>query len=181
MQKQKRDYIRKVMTVKPVLECNKSIASSCDSNNPFTSVLDVDFENVMITSVARDTLKSILKKANDLVLSKTDIVISIWSDSPKARLVKSNTSRNVPHLVIPHKKFLHQYCCDEKCQMYQGFRIYSHTVASAHINGDHELQLFLIWHVENNCQPDLLAIGTQGMPNGVDKKGRIPNQKCNHH
>ena len=177
-QQQKEDHIRKVMTVKPVLECNKSIASSCDSNNSFTSGLEVDFENVMITSVARDTLKSIWKKANDLVLSKTDIVIPTWSDNPKARLVKSNTSSNVPHFVIPHKKFLHQYCCDEKCQMYQGFQICSHTVATAHING--ELQLFLDWYVENNCQLNLLAIGTQGMPKGVGRKGRIPKRKRNH-
>ncbi len=177
-QQQKKDQIRRVMTARPVLECNESKTKPCSSDNTnhslSTNVLDVDFENVMITSVARDTLKSIWKKANDLVSSKTDIVIPTWSDNPKARLVKS-TSSNVPHFVFPHKKFSHQYCCDEKCPMYQGFRICSHIVATANVNG--ELKPFLNWYVENNCQPDLLAIGTRGMPKGVGRKGGVPKRK----
>lgn len=92
-QQQKVDHIKRVMTMKPVLQ-SKTKVICCESHDPTSrNVLDVDFESVAIT---RDTLKSIWKKANDLVLSTTYIIIPTWSKNPKARLVKS-TSSDVPH------------------------------------------------------------------------------------
>lgn len=108
------------------------------------------------------------------MLIESKSVLSIpWNSDPKARLVKSFSSIS-PHTVVTDSKNKKMYICDDKCQMFKGFSLCSHVIATAESNGD--LQIFLDT-ITKTCQPNLTAIATAGMPAGTSRKGGLPKRK----
>ena len=66
--------------------------------------------------------------------------------------------------------------CDKNCQLFKGFSLCSHIIATAHTNGD--LKVFLD-KVNGKCKPNLTAIANHGMPSGTGRKGGVAKQKRN--
>ena len=92
-----------------------------------------------------------------------------------ARLVKSSSSQQ-PHLVTKNPKKMNVFCCDKNCQMFKGFSICSHVVATAQVNG--QLKSYLT-EINGICRPNLTAISSQGMPSGAGRKGGLCKRKHN--
>ena len=134
------------------------------------SIPSVAVEECGITNISESTY--IWSKAQKLILDG-HVVIVPWSSGSKDRLVKSSTSPQ-PHLVTANSKDV--YMCDKNCQMFKGFSICSHIVATAHTNGD--LKVFLD-KVNSKCKPNLTAIANHGMSRGTGRKGGVAKHKRN--
>ena len=68
------------------------------------------------------------------------------------------------------------FCCDKNCQMFKGFSICSHVVATAQVNG--QLKSYLT-EINGICRPNFTAISSQGMPSGAGRKGGSCKRKRN--
>ena len=90
-----------------------------------------------------------------------------------ARLVKSSSSEQ-PHLVTRNPKRLNMFCCDKNCQMFKGFSVCSHVVATAQVNG--QLESYLV-KISGLCKPNFTAISSQKMPSGAGRKGSVCKRK----
>ena len=126
----KKKHMKLVSSYVPV---KKGIVSSMDSSEGSSQVnpgkLSVCWEDCKVSKVSTTTLKSIWKKAETLIESKN--VLSIpWNPDPRTRLVKSFSSVN-PHTVMTNPKNKKMYICDDKCQMFKGFSLCSHVIATA--------------------------------------------------
>ena len=128
-------HIKKVFCQKPVKALENSQSSIRD-----LPVLSVPVDECEITSVSRSTLRSIWSKAEQLIRSEGHIIKVPWLSDDMARLVKSSSSQQ-PHVVTRNPKRMNIFCCDKNCQMFKGFSICSHVVATAHVNG--QLEMFL--------------------------------------
>ena len=115
------------------------------------SIPSVAVEECGVTNISESTLRNIWSKAQKLILDG-HVVMVPWSSGSKDRLVKSSTSPQ-PHLVTANSKDV--YVCDKNCQMFKGFSICSHIVATAHTNGD--LKVFLD-KVNSRCKSQRLLI-----------------------
>ena len=147
-----------------------SSASSFEGTADLLSIPSVAVEECGVTNISESTLRNIWSKAQKLILDG-HVVMVPWSSGSKDRLVKSSTSPQ-PHLVTANSKDV--YMCDKNCQMFKGFSICSHIVATAHTNGD--LKVFLD-KVNSRCKPNLTAIANHGMPSGTGRKGGVAKQK----
>ena len=164
-------HIKKVFCQKPVKALENSQSSIRD-----LPVLSVPVDECEITSVSRSTLRSIWSKAEQLIRSEGHIIKVPWLSDDMARLVKSSSSQQ-PHVVTRNPKRMNIFCCDKNCQMFKGFSICSHVVATAHVNG--QLEMFLT-EINGICRPNFTAISSQGMPTGAaDRKGGLCKRKRN--
>lgn len=91
-----------------------------------------------------DTLKGIWRKAESLVRDTSLVTLVPGSRSSHHHMV-ATTSGECPHLVTP-TKFTGQFKCDTKCVMYATYKVCSHTVAAAEVNGS--LTRFMHWLIK---------------------------------
>ena len=134
---------------------------------PPTSLLSVQVQEVNLKANSESTLSGIWKTAEKILGSKAEYLVEVpWISDKKARLVKSFSSPH-PHLVVQQDSKGHIYQCHKNCEMFKGFRMCSHTIAVAEING--ELKSFL--EVLTNTTPNLTTIAMQGLPAGSGRKG----------
>ena len=101
------------------------------------SIPSVTVEECGITNISKSTLRNIWLKVQKLVLDGHVVKVP-WSCGSKDRMVKNSTSAQ-PHLVTTNSKDV--YVCDKNYQMFKGFSLCSHIIATAHTNGD--LKVFL--------------------------------------
>ena len=178
----KKQHMKKVFSYKPssLPQTSPDTASTCTATSSQLlqgtadqlSIPSVAVEECGITNISESTLRNIWSKAQKLILDG-HVVMVPWSSGSKDRLVKSSTSPQ-PHLVTTNSKDM--YVCDKNCQMFKGFSICSHIVATAHTNGD--LKVFLD-KVNSKCKPNLTAIANHGMPSGTGRKGGVAKHKRN--
>ena len=133
------------------------------------SIPSISVEECGITNISKSTLRNIWSKAQKLVLDGHVFKVP-WSYGSKDRMVKSLTSAQ-PHLVTTNSKDV--YVCDKNCQMFKGFSLCSHIIATVHANG--YLKVFLD-KVNGKCKPNLTAIANHGMPSGMGRKGGVAKQ-----
>lgn len=163
-------HMKKVFSQKPscVSERSQSSVNDCP-------VLSVPVDECEITSVSQSTLRNIWSKAEQLIRSDGHIIKVPWVSDNMARLVKSSSSQQ-PHLVTRNPKKMNVFCCDKNCQMFKGFSICSHVVATAQVNG--QLKSYLT-EISGICRPNFTAISSQGMPSGAGRKGGLCKRKRN--
>lgn len=157
--------------IKKVLGCPVSVphTDSSESNSP----LAVPVEKCGLFGSSTSMALNMWKKAEELVKGKG--VVSVpWDEH--TYLVKSSSSTQ-PHTVIYSSQSggLFKFSCDEKCQMFKGFFICSHTVSAAHYSG--KLPLFVEHYNANVSGPDLSAIAHADLPGGAGRKPGIPKRK----
>ena len=180
-QDRKKRHLQKVMTATP--QCKFRMlpttvqSTSASSSKTQGGVLGLSFQDSRITTIAPGTLESIWKKAESHVHNKGHVFEVPWLPGGKARFVKSATT-DQPHMVKPNPKAVQQYCCDDRCPMFKGFSLCSHTVAVAQVNND--LQSFVKWYAIHKCRPNLTLIANEGMPKGVGRKEGVPKRKRAH-
>ena len=87
-----------------------------------------------------------------------------------------SSSTPQPHLVTKDPKKKGLCICDKNCQMFKGFSICSHVIATAYVNGD--LRSFLD-NMTGVCGPNLTAIASHGMPSDTGQKGGVAKFKRN--
>ena len=158
----------------------KPSSVSISSERPQSSVSDspvlsVPVDECEITNVSQSTLRNIWSKAEKLIKSDGHIIKVPWLSDDMARLVKS-TSSEEPHLVTRNPKKISTFCCDKKCQMFKGFSICSHVVATAQVNG--QLESYLT-EINGLRKPNFTAISSQRMPSGAVRKGGVCKHKRN--
>lgn len=173
-QHMKKVFSHKPSSLPPTSPDSASSASSSQASHGTTDLLSIPsvaVEECGVTNISESTLRNIWSKAQKLILDG-HVVMVPWSSGSKDRLVKSSTSPQ-PHLVTANSKDV--YVCDKNCQMFKGFSICSHVIATAHTNGD--LKVFL-GKVNSKCKPNLTAIANHGMPSGTGRKG-VAKQKRN--
>ena len=173
----KKQHMKKVISHKPsrVLTNPDSASGACSSRAlqgtvKLPSIPSVTVEECGIINISESTLRNIWSKAQKLVVDGHVVKVP-WGSGFKDRLVKSSTSAQ-PHLVTTNAKDV--YVCDKNCQMFKGFSLCSHIIATAHTNGD--LKVFLD-KVNGQCKPNLTAIANHGMPSGTGRKGGVAKQK----
>ena len=128
----KKLHMKKVFSQKPSsVSISSERPQSSVSDSP---VLSVPVDECEITNVSQSTLRNLWSKAEKLIKSDRHIIKVPWLSNDMARLVKS-TSCEEPHLVTRNPKRISMFCCDKKCQMFKGFSICSHVVATAQVNG----------------------------------------------
>ena len=181
----KKQHMKKIFSHKPSSQpvplTNSESASGATSSQALQStstvklpsIPSVTVEECGITTISESTLRNIWSKAQKLILDGHVVTVP-WSSGSKDRMVKSSTSVQ-PHLVTTNSKDVY-YVCDKNCQMFKGFSLCSHTIATAHSNGD--LKAFLD-KVSGKCMPNLTAIANHGMPSGAGRKGGVAKQKRN--
>ena len=130
----KKQHMKKVFSHKPsriplTNPDSVSGASSLQDTVQFPSIPSITVEECGITSISESTLRNIWSKARKLVLDGHVMKVP-WSSDSKDRLVESSTSMQ-PHVVTTNSKNV--YICDKNCQMFRGFSLCSHTVATSHI------------------------------------------------
>ena len=123
------------------------------------------------SNIHKDTLEGIWTKSESLVNDTTLIVPVPGSSSSYHRMVASSTGE-CPHLVTTPAKFTGQFKCDAKCPMYATYKICSHTVAAAEVNG--KLAQFVQWLIKQKCSPNLTNLSMVGIPKGAGQKGGVP-------
>ncbi len=124
------------------------------------------------SNIHEDTLKGIWGKAEALVNDTTLIAPVPGSSSSYHRMVASKTDQ-CPHLITtPVGKFNGQFKCDAKCVMFATYKICSHTVATAEVNG--KLTQFMLWLIKQKCSPNLTNLSMVGIPKGAGQKGGVP-------
>ena len=155
--------------------CQKPIKISEDSQSLIRDipVLSVPVDKCEITSVSQSTLRSIWSKAELLIRSEGHIIKVPWLSDDMAILVKSLSSQQ-PHVVARNPKRMNIFCCNKNCQMFKGFIICSHVVATAQVKG--QLETFLT-EINGICRPNFTAISSQGIPNGANRKGGLCKRK----
>lgn len=163
-------HMKKVFSQKPSCVSEKSQSSVDDC-----PVLSVPVDECEITSISQSTLRNIWSKAEQLIRSDGYIIKVPWVSDNMARLVKSSSSQH-PHLVTRNPKKMNVFCCDKNCQMFKGFSICSHVVATAQVNG--QLKSYLT-EINGICRPNFTAISSQGMPSGAGRKGGLCKRKRN--
>lgn len=105
------------------------------------------------------------------MLTERNAVVPAPGLGERDKIVKSK-SGSTPHLVSV--KGL-KYECDDKCLHFKSIKLCSHTVAAAEINN--ELKEFV--KTKRSCDsPNLMQLGTHGMPAGAGRKGgKLPKKK----
>jgi hypothetical protein len=145
----------KAKHVKEVFNCpvvQLTVASSPHSaGHSSTKVLEVDIKDCGIRSLSMSLLKDMWGKAERLVSLDGGILKVPWSTDANSRLVMSSSSEH-PHIVKTNPRCKKQYICDEKCLMFKGCSICSHTIA-VNING--HLSDFLEYYKQKKCGPNL--------------------------
>ena len=114
------------------------------------------------------------RKAERLLSIEGGILKAPWSTDVKTRLVMSSSSDH-PHVVKTNPRSKKQYICDEKCPMFKGYSICSHTIAASSVNGD--LNSFIENYKQKKCGPNLMNIAGHGLPNVSGRKGGVPKRK----
>ena len=168
----KNAHMKKVFSQRPSSVSVSSKGSSSVNDSP---ILSVPVDECEIANVCMSTLRNIWSKAEKLIKSDGHIIKVPWLSDEMARLVKS-TSSEEPHLVIRNHRKISMFCCDKKCQMFKGFSICSHVVATAQVNG--QLQSYLT-EINRICKPNFTAIASQKMPSGAGRKGGVCKRKHN--
>ena len=130
--------------------------SPCGSS----TALEISAHNSGITFVSMSVLEDMWAKAERLISMKDGILKVLWSTDSKARLVMSVSSDH-PHVVKINPSSKKQYICDDKCLMFKGYLICSHTVATAHVNDD--FSSFIEHYKQKKAGPNLTAIAGHGM------------------
>jgi len=167
-------HIKRVFSQRPsrVSVSSEGSQSSVDD----CSVLSVPVDKCEITNVSHSTLRNIWSKAENLIKSDGHIIKVPWLCDDMARLIKSTISQQ-PHLVTRNPKRMNIFCCDKNCQMFKGFSICSHVVATAQVNG--QLESYLT-EISGICKPNFTVISSQKMPSGTGRKGDVCKRKCNY-
>ena len=145
-------------------------ASSVSSASCNTS-MSVTSEDCGIVILPQATLKSMWTKAEEYLMSASDVVPAPGQD-PKAKMVSSQSS-NIPHFVRALSSG--QYVCDNNCLQWKSSQICAHSIAVSETNGD--LRSFLDWYIVTNQQPNFTSLAIHGLPAGRGRKGGIPKRQ----
>lgn len=119
------------------------------------------------------TVEGIWKKAASLI-SEVNAIVPALGLGPREKMVKSK-SGSTPHLISVNG---FKYECDDKCPHFKSIKLCSHTVAASEVNG--ELKEFIKWiKSKGSCDtPNLMQLGTHGMPAGAGRKaGKVAKKK----
>ena len=116
--------------------------------------------------IHEDTLKA-WSKAEYLVNNPKMISNVPGHESPYSRMVAAS-SKEIPHFVSVPKEFTGQFICDSHCPMFASYKICSHTLAAAEVNG--KLADFLLWFNKTLRRANLTKLSDIGMPTTSGKK-----------
>lgn len=172
----KEKHMKEVLNF-PVASMSKEpsqLSTSSQTNSVSAPALTISVQECGITSLAMTLLNDIWEKAERLLSMEGGILKVPWSTDKSARLVMSSSSEH-PHFVKTNPRSKKQYICDEKCLMFKGSSICSHTVAASHDNGD--LSSFIEFYKQKKCGPNLAAVAGHGLPSGSGRKGGNPRKK----
>ena len=153
--------------LRPDSEESDTEVASCS----YVKELSVSYHQ-LLENIHEDTLRGIWNKAQSLV-NDASLVVPIpgCSSTSYHRMVASSTG-NTPHLVTTPTNFTGQFKYDAQCPTYSTYKLCSHTVAVAEING--KFAEFVNWISKKKCAPNLTNLSMIGIPKGVRQKGGIP-------
>ena len=124
--------------------------------------------------IHEDTLKAMWSKAEYLVNNPKMISNVPGHESPYSRMVTAS-SKEIPHFVSVPKEFTGQFICDSHCPMFASYKICSHTLAAAEVNG--QLADFLLWFNKTLRRANLTKLSDIGMPTTSGKKKKSTTYK----
>ena len=150
---------------------NVSTSISCENEASTSSKgVSVTADKSGIQNLSFETVHSIWAKAEDYLISKTDIVPAPGVN--KSMMVASKSSK-VPHFVCAGSNG--KYTCDNNCLQWKSSGICSHIISVAEKNC--ELSAFLQWYNGTNQEPNITTLAMSGLPAGRGRKGGVPKRK----